>query len=46
MPKNIKEICVEYARKYGGGLPLTPEQMCNAVVLWVQEYVENALKGE
>ena len=30
---------VKYATERGGGLPLTPEEMCNAVVLWVDSLV-------
>lgn len=41
MNKKINEICVEYANKYGGGLPLTPQEMCNATVLWVEEQLNN-----
>ena len=39
----LKDIAVEYANEYGGGLPLTPEELCNAVVLWVQKYVKEEL---
>lgn len=39
--KNINDICIEYALDYGGGLPLTPEEMCNAVVLWVQDFTKD-----
>lgn len=46
MRKEINEICVEYAQKYGGGLPLSAKEICNAVVLWVQEYAEENLTPE
>lgn len=35
---NLKEILYDYAYTKGGGLPLTPQEMCNAVVQWVQKY--------
>lgn len=38
--KTLREISYEYARERGGGLPLTAEELCNCVVLWVQQYVE------
>lgn len=37
----LKEILYEYAYTKGGGLPLSPEEMCNAVVQWVQKYVKD-----
>lgn len=37
MAKTLREILIEYANTRGGGLPVTPEEMCNALVLWVQE---------
>lgn len=42
--KRLEEIMVEYAREKGGGLPLTPQEMCNAVVLWVQEKLLGEVK--
>lgn len=42
----IKEICIEYARNYGGGLPLTPEELCNATVLWVEKQIDNIPQPE
>lgn len=36
---SLREIFYKYAEERGGGLPLTPQEMCNAVVLWVQQYV-------
>lgn len=38
---NLKEILYDYAYTKGGGLPLTPQEMCNAVVQWVQKYLED-----
>lgn len=40
--KSLKEIMFEYSSTRGGGLPLTAEEICNAVVLWCQEYVEKS----
>lgn len=37
MAKTLREIIIEYANTRGGGLPVTPEEMCNALVLWVQQ---------
>ena len=37
----LKEIMVQYATQRGGGLPLTPEEMCNALVLWVESVFDN-----
>lgn len=39
----FRNILVEYANSKGGGLPLTPEEMCNATVQWVQSYVSNRI---
>lgn len=39
--KTLKEIMYEYAEQRGGGLPLTAQEICNAVVMWAQEYVRN-----
>lgn len=44
--KTLKEIAIEYANKFGGGLPLSPEELLNAVVLWVQKYVNNIPENE
>lgn len=43
--KTLKEIAIEYANKFGGGLPLSPEELLNAVVLWVQNYVAGSDGG-
>ena len=43
--RKINEICIEYARKYGGGLPLTPEELCNATVLWVEQQIKTGGGG-
>ena len=37
----LKEILYDYAYSKGGGLPLTPQEMCNAVVQWVQQYLND-----
>lgn len=37
----LKEILYDYAYTKGGGLPLTPQEMCNAVVQWVQKYLKD-----
>lgn len=39
--KELREILYEYANSRGGGLPLTAEEVCNAVVQWVQEYTKS-----
>ena len=39
--KELREILYEYANAHGGGLPLTAEEVCNAVVQWVQEYTKS-----
>lgn len=33
----------EYANQRGGGLPLTAEEICNCVVQWVQQFIEEQL---
>ena len=38
---NLKEILYDYAYTKGGGLPLTPQEVCNAVVQWVQKYLKD-----
>lgn len=38
--KTFNEICVEYAHQLGKGLPLTPAEMCNAVIMYLNEQVE------
>ena len=38
--KTLREISYEYAQNRGGGLPLTAEELCNCVVLWVQQFIE------
>lgn len=43
MQVSLKEIMVQYATQKGGGLPLSPQEICNAVVQWVQEYTASAL---
>ena len=42
---SLREIFYKYAEERGGGLPLTAQEMCNAVVLWVQEYVKQHQVG-
>lgn len=42
----LKTILVEYAQQRGGGLPLSAEEICNAVVMWCQEYVKDNTKQE
>ena len=37
--KTLKQIMIEYAEARGGGLPLTAQEMCNAIVLWCQQYL-------
>lgn len=39
----LKGIMIKYANERGGGLPLTPEEICNCVVLWVQQYAPTAI---
>lgn len=41
----FRNILVEYANSKGGGLPLTPEEMCNATVQWVQSYVTDRIRA-
>ena len=38
--RTLRDIVYEYANQRGGGLPLTAEEVCNAVVLWVQQYYD------
>lgn len=38
--KTFKEICVEYAHQLGKGLPLTPAEMCNAVIMYLNQQVD------
>lgn len=38
--KTFKEICVEYANQLGKGLPLTPAEMCNAVIMYLNQQVD------
>ena len=37
--KTFKEICVEYAHQLGKGLPLTPAEMCNAVIMYLNAQI-------
>lgn len=37
--KSFKEICVEYAHQLGKGLPLTPAEMCNAVIMYLNAQI-------
>lgn len=37
--KTFKEICVEYAHQLGKGLPLTPAEMCNAVIMYLNTQI-------
>lgn len=39
----LKGIMIKYANERGGGLPLTPEEICNCVVLWAQQYAPTAI---
>ena len=39
----LKGIMIKYANERGGGLPLTPEEICNCVVLWTQQYAPTAI---
>lgn len=38
--KSFKDICVEYASQLGKGLPLTPAEMCNAVIMYLNQQVD------
>lgn len=38
--KSFKDICVEYAHQLGKGLPLTPVEMCNAVIMYLNQQVD------
>lgn len=37
--KTFKEICVEYAHQLGKGLPITPAEMCNAVIMYLNAQI-------
>lgn len=37
--KTFNEICVEYAHQLGKGLPLTAPEMCNALVMYLNQQV-------
>ena len=37
--KSFKDICVEYAHQLGKGLPLTPGEMCNAVIMYLNAQI-------
>lgn len=37
--KSFKDICIEYATQLGKGLPLTPAEMCNAVIMYLNQQV-------
>lgn len=37
--KTFKDICVEYAHQLGKGLPLTPAEMCNAVIMYLNSQI-------
>lgn len=37
--KSFKDICVEYATQLGKGLPLTPAEMCNAVIMYLNAQI-------
>ena len=37
--KSFKDICVEYATQLGKGLPLTPGEMCNAVIMYLNSQI-------
>lgn len=37
--KSFKDICIEYATQLGKGLPLTPAEMCNALVMYLNQQV-------
>lgn len=38
--KTFNDICVEYAHQLGKGLPLTAPEMCNAVIMYLNQQVE------
>lgn len=38
--KSFKDICIEYATQLGKGLPLTPAEMCNAVIMYLNQQVD------
>ena len=37
--KTFNDICVEYAHQLGKGLPLTPAEMCNAVIMYLNAQI-------
>lgn len=37
--KTFKDICIEYATQLGKGLPLTPAEMCNAVIMYLNAQI-------
>ena len=37
--KSFKDICIEYATQLGKGLPLTPAEMCNAVIMYLNTQI-------
>lgn len=37
--KTFNAICVEYAHQLGKGLPLTPTEMCNAVIMYLNAQI-------
>lgn len=37
--KSFNDICVEYAHQLGKGLPLTPAEMCNAVIMYLNAQI-------
>ncbi len=38
--KSFNDICVEYAHQLGKGLPLTAPEMCNAVIMYLNQQVD------
>ena len=39
--KSFNDICVEYAHQLGKGLPLTAPEMCNALVMYLNQQVND-----
>ena len=39
--KTFKDICIEYATQLGKGLPLTPAEMCNAVIMYLNQAISD-----
>lgn len=37
--KSFNDICIEYATQLGKGLPLTPPEMCNAVIMYLNAQI-------